>query len=292
MDKKTYSILNGKLVLASRAAIAVADRGFRFGDGVFETIRVEKGVPYQWELHMARLQQSLIAISITNPTQEWEMQAKKLLRKNAISSGFLRIAVSRGVGSRGYAPFPPRMPPSWVIETLPALKPPTEPYRLWLSKYPRIPLVCLPVNSKLAQGLNNTLALMEAEQAQCHEALQLTTDGYIAEAASANIFWIRQGVLYTPSLDTGCLNGTTRDAIIRLSPLPLRMEKAGIRALQGAECAFLANCRLGVWPVAALEPLGLTFSTHHRAYKQLAGLLRADMEILCQKHRKRWMGRA
>ena len=291
MEQKTYTIVNGRLVLASRAAIPVADRGFRFGDGVFETIRIEKNVPYQWELHMARLQQGLLAIAIENPTEHWALHVKKLLKKNAMRDGFIRIAVSRGVGSRGYTPFPPAMPASWIIETLAALPHPNTGCRLWLSQYPRIPLLCLPMNNKVAQGLNNTLALLEAQQHACHEALQLTMDGTIAEAASANIFWVHQGTLFTPPLDSGCLNGTTRDAVIRLSPLPLRIERAGMAALATAEAVFLTNTRYGLWPVARLEPLGIDFSMRHRAITQLAGLIRADRVAYSTKHRKRWAGR-
>ncbi len=288
MEEKTYTLLNGKLVLASRAAVPVADRGFRFGDGVFETIRVVKSVPYQWEFHLQRLTQSLDAVAITPPEVDWAAQAKKLLQKNRLTHGFLRIAISRGVGSRGYMPFPPEMPCHWVMEILPELPMPRKPCRLWLSKRPRIPLVCLPVNSKLAHGLNNTLALLEANAAQCDDALQLTTEGFIAETASANIFWIRDNTLFTPPLDTGCLNGSTRDAIMRLSPLPLRAAMVGISELQQADAVFITNCRVGVWPVTSIEPLGYRFNAKHALVLQLERLLHADITRYTRKHRNRW----
>jgi branched-subunit amino acid aminotransferase/4-amino-4-deoxychorismate lyase len=291
MQQKPYSILAGKLVLAERAAIPVADRGFRFGDGLFETILIKDGVPYQWALHMDRLAGGLAALRIAAPVEDWVLHARKLLKRNGVKNGFLRIAVSRGVGSRGYAPHPPGMPATWVIETLPPSPAPEKPCQLFLSRLARIPRQCLPVNFKLAQGLNNTLALLEAQDHRCDEALQLTTDGFLCEAASANIFWIRDDVLYTPALDTGCLNGTTREAILRLSPVEIKTVKQGVGALEHAEAIFLSNCRTGIWPVAELAPMGKTFNVKHRLMRQLAGLLRADRIAYVAKHRNQWVKR-
>ncbi len=288
MDKKTYSILAGKLVLANRASIPVADRGFRFGDGVFETILIKDGVPYQWDLHMERLSGGLAALRIEAPVNDWTAYAKKLLKKNNTKNGFLRIAVSRGVGSRGYTPYPPGMPTNWLIETLAPSPAPENPCHLWLSNLARIPRQCLPVNFKLAQGVNNTLALLDAHDHRCEEALQLTTEGFICEAASANVFWIKDEILFTPALDTGCLNGTTRDAILRLSPVGVKAVKQGVGTLEHAEAMFLSNCRLGVWPVAELKPMGKIFDVKHRTMRQISGLLRADQAAYFAKHRKQW----
>ena len=276
---------------APRAAVPVADRGFRFGDGVFETIRIQNHVPYQWELHQRRLFDGLRALQISPPLDDFSEPLKKLLKKNNFKHGFARIAISRGVGSRGYAPHPPIMPATWVIELLPALENPEKPYRLWLSSVAKIPLQCLPGNQKLSQGVNAILALLEARKHDCEEALQLTTDGFISEAASANLFWIMGELLYTPPLDTGCLNGTTREAILRLSPYPITLQKAGVSALKNAEAVFLTNTRLGIHPVAALEPLGLTFKTNHRIIQLLIRKLKDDRTAYVTRHKKFWAGR-
>ena len=291
MQEKRYSCLNGAMVLAERAAIPVADRGWRFGDGVFETIRLEHGVPYQWDLHMARLAAGLTALRIAPPVDDWAPFVKALLRRNAATHGYLRLSVSRGVGSRGYAPFPPGMPASWVIELLDPLDVPEKPCRLWLSATARIPIQCLPVQHKLAHGIGSTLALLEAQDHGCGEALQLTTEGFLCEAASANIFWIRGGTLFTPALDTGCLSGTTREALLRLSPVPTRAVKMGLGALDKAEAVFLSNCRLGIWPVAELQPSARKFTTHHPLLRQLSNLLKADRARYVAAHRKLWKAR-
>ena len=283
-----YTCLNGRMVLAHRAALPVTDRGFRFGDGVFETIRLENSVPYQWDNHMNRLAAGLAALRIKSGHVDWALYARQLIRKNKASSGFLRLAVSRGSGSRGYLPHPPAMPISWVMEYLPPLEAPNAPFTLWLSSSARVPLQSLPVNHKLAQGIGSTLALMEAQDHQCDDALQLSTNGYVCETASANLFWLKNDTLFTPSLDCGCLSGTTRDALLRLSPLPIRLVQAGLNDLREAEALFITNSRLGVWPVRTLKPLSWSFNSHHPIIKKLQELINRDRAREAMLQRDTW----
>lgn len=268
--------LNGRFIRADRAAVPLADRGFRFGDGVFETIHIHKGIPYQWEIHMARLMAGLGALSITPPDIHWPYYAASVIKKNKATEGFLRIAVSRGVGSRGYLPHPPGMPATWSIEYLPPLAPPDAPYTLWLSTITKIPSPCLPTQHKLAQGVNQTLATLEAQRNHCDEALQLDVGGFISETASANVFWIKGGECYTPDLTTGCLAGTTRDAVLRLSPSPIRIVSVGLDALETADAVFITNARLGVFPVAAIQPMGWQYNATHPFIRELQKRLERD----------------
>ena len=288
MDGKLFTCLNGSFVLAHRAAVAVADRGFRYGDGAFETIRVEKATPMHWDAHLYRLGEGLRAIHIDLELSTLEPYARKLLQKNEATEGFLRIAVSRGAGSRGYAPYPPGMPPLWVMEWQPGLSTPSGPARLHVSRLHRIPPSCLPTAAKLAQGLNSTLAAMEAQQHGADEALQLATDGAIAEASSANIFWLSGGTLFTPSLDTGCLAGITRETVLRIAPLPTRIVHEGLGALERAEAVFLTNSRVGVWPVASLAPLGLRFNPAHPLHRQIQAALAQERQQQWFRDRQRW----
>ena len=288
MMEKLFTCLNGSFVLDHRAALAVADRGFRFGDGVFETIRVTRGIPLYWDAHMNRLADGLDALSIDLTVGQLQPYAKKLLHKNEATEGFLRIAVSRGVGSRGYAPYPPGMPVNWVMEWLDGAPKQPAPADLYLSSYARIPPACLPTRAKLAQGLNSTLAIMEAQKHGAHEALQLATDGAIAEASGANIFWLKDEVLYTPTLETGCLAGITREAVLRLSPLPTRIVREGLSALNTAEAVFLTNCRVGIWPVAKLNPVGVSFNTKHPIHRQLLAVLMQEQQRQLFRDRQQW----
>lgn len=288
MEEKRFTCLNGRFVLAHRAAVAVDDRGFRFGDGLFETIRVSRGVPYQWQAHMQRLSQGLIALHIPLPMGDLRASAKQLLKKNEAQEGFIRLAISRGSGSRGYLPHPQGLAPVWVMEWIDGIALPEKPARLWLSARPKIPPACLPTASKLAHGLNNTLALIDATDNGADEALQLSIDGHLSETASANLFWIAGDQLYTPSLETGCLAGTTREALLRLTPVPARLVREGLGSLQHAQAVFLTNARVGIWPVAHIEPMGWRFEATHPLLKRLQLLLAEDRQRDLFAHRKQW----
>ncbi len=287
-EPTTITCINGRFAMAHRAAVPAADRGFRFGDGLFETIRLEAGVPYQWELHMARLAQGMAAIALTPPAIDWQEMARRTIHKNKAREGFLRITVSRGVGSRGYLPYPPEMPPTWLIEYLTPLPAPAAPYQLWLSRWAKIPGQCLPAGQKLAQGMNSILALQEARDHQCDDALQLTTDGLLSEAASANLFWLAGGTLYTPSLETDCLAGTTRDAVLRLSHLPVRTATLGLGALEKADAVAIANTRLGLHAVRRIQPMGWEFPAGYPEMEKLAAALKTDRQRHARQHAAAW----
>ena len=112
--------------------------------------------------------------------------------------------------------------------------------------------------------------------------------GVISEAASANLFWLADGQLHTPSLDTNCLNGTTREAVLRLSPVPVHAAHAGIAMLEKAEAVFLTNTRLGVHPVSAIEPMGWRFPTEHPLLKGLQKALSEDRASHHKQHAALW----
>jgi branched-subunit amino acid aminotransferase/4-amino-4-deoxychorismate lyase len=287
MIPRPYTCLNGRFVLHDRAAIPVADRGFRFGDGVFETIKIVNGVPYAWEFHLSRMMDGLAALHITIPMYDMPALVRAQLHKNKQMNGYLRIAISRGVGSRGYRPHPKHAIPTLVMESLNDMPAPQSPYTLWLSKYSKPSLTALPVNLKLAQGLNSTLAIMEADEHKADEALLLNGAGELCEGASSNLFWLTDDTIFTPALDTGCLRGTTRDALIRLSPLPIKTVQTGLASLEAAEAVWITNGRLGIHPVLAIEPLGYRYDMH-RMTRKLQQLLHDDMQRYAVSHRKEW----
>lgn len=267
--------LNGEFVPADKARVPVTDRGFRFGDGVFETIRLEQGRPYQWQLHLARLQAGLAALRITAPAIDWRRVADELIQRNAATQGFLRLTVTRGSGSKGYVP-DAGIVPFWVMEYLPPALETTSPCKLWVSSIQRSPLSVLPTNSKLNHGIGSTLALLDARDNGGDEALMLSSSGKLCEAASANLFWVKDGTLYTPALSTGCLDGTTRAAVLRLAPLPTQEVVAEIDALATADAVFLTNTRAGIWPVSTLIPEGWEYDAAHPCIAELRVRLASD----------------
>ncbi len=279
-----YVNINGKTVPTERARIAVADRGFRFGDGVFETIALHDGILYQWELHEQRMAEGLAALRIPLPSYDMVKLVRRVIRKNALRDGFVRISISRGVGSRGYRPLPD-ISPTLVIECMPFGEAKEAATTLWLSRYTKPPTSCFPTQFKTAQGLNSTLAIMEADAQGCGDALLLTHDGQLCEASSGNLFWYQDGALHTPATSTGCLRGTTRDAVLRLSPYPIKHQNTWLDTLQHAECVFITNCNLGIMPVSALKPQGWQWKAYHQVIGELQSLYRLDIKRYVDQHR-------
>jgi branched-subunit amino acid aminotransferase/4-amino-4-deoxychorismate lyase len=287
MSEKTITCLNGQFLPAAQAMLPVADRGFRFGDGIFETVLLHRSVPYQWELHLHRMLAGLAALRITPPNVDWQRVVRDVITRNKAAGGFLRISISRGVGSHGYMP-EANILPNWVIELLPASVLPSAPYTLFHSSITRPTRTSLPVNYKLAHGIASTLALMEARDHHADDALILSQHHVLCETASANLFWLHDGALYTPALETGCLDGTTRAAIMRLSPVPVHEVTQHADALTSAEALFISNTRLGLWPVTMLLPEGRRFNTQHPVISEMTSRLMADRDTYAATHATAW----
>jgi len=229
------------------------------------------GVPYLLEYHLERLQAGLKAIHIPAPKSP-DKTVREVVAANKAQDGIIRIYVSRGIGSQGYLPTPST--PTVVVQLLPPAPKHEAPVKLWLSSVEKISPRALPTHAKLAQGLNATLARMEAREQGCHEALQLSASGHMSEASSANIFWVKQGKLFTPALATGALAGVTRRRIMELANV--KETEATPGALQQADEVFLTNASTGITPVASLLPLNYSWNDS-KITSQLAEKREADI---------------
>jgi branched-subunit amino acid aminotransferase/4-amino-4-deoxychorismate lyase len=283
MDTPPTITVNGQLLPAGTASITSQDRSFRFGDGFFQTIAVINNVPYQWDFHLSQLQKaaSFSQILLPDALEEW---VKAHMRANPITEGSLRITISRGAGSNGYVPTA-RIPLT-VIESQPLLFPKAaEEMRMYVSAYRRFPESYLPGKFKWNMGLNNALALMDASGHGCKAALQLTHDGAICEAANANIFWLQNNVLFTPSLESNCLQGSTREAVLRLSPWPVKEVLVPLEMLRRAEAVWLCNTQWLAAQVIEIMPTTMRYSTPNTI---LFSLLQKDRVIYANEHAAKW----
>jgi len=262
MQENNYFIyVNGSLHPREEASLQINDRGLKFGDGVYETIRVENGRPFSWEKHMQRLATSLNLIKINYDTASLHEISMNLLKKNNITKGSLRIMITRGIGGVGYLPGKNNVC-GVVVEAIHMPKVPDQPVDLWISHWRKIPAECLPAAAKTMQGLSSTLARMEAEENGCFEAVLLSTDGNVCECSSSNIFWVKNGQLFTPSLQAGILAGTTRDNIIEFWPNGVKEGIFGIDELEAADEVFVTNVIWSALPVRKLMPAGIEFKSH------------------------------
>jgi len=220
MSRKIY--ISGKLVSQEEAKISVYDHGLLYGDGVFEGLRSYGGKVFRLQEHVERLYDSAKAIWLTIPMSQQEMSdaINDTVRANDLEDGYIRVIVTRGAGSLGLDPNKCSHPQVIIIADTISLYP-AELYEKGLAivtvSVMRMNPAALNPRIKSLNYLNNILAKIEGLQAGCIEALMLNHKGEIAECTGDNIFLVRKGVLYTPPIDAGILEGVTRDAVIELA---------------------------------------------------------------------------
>lgn len=273
-----YCYLNNDFIPSDLANISISQRGFKYGDGVFETIIVENSRFYQWNLHLLRLKKSLEYCKLAFDVTILEAIAKELIIKNNLDKGLLRIYVSRGIGSSGYLP-DEETKPLLLIECSKPKPVPEYPVDLWVSSYKKIPDTSLASYIKSAQGLNPTLAKIEAKENMCYDSILLSIDNdYITETSSSNIFWVKNELLYTPSLELGVFPGSIRDAVIRLGKdiIEIKEGKYKLEDLKTSDCCFITNVSILIKEVKAIKPLGKNFAKH-QLIEELSSRIKEDI---------------
>ena len=220
MSLKVY--IGGTLFDKEDAKISVYDHGLLYGDGVFEGIRSYAGKVFKMDEHVDRLWDSAKAIMLEIPISKKEMAdaINETLKANGIEDGYVRVIITRGAGTLGLDPNRCSDPQVIVIADRIALYP-AELYEKGLdiitTSVVRNHPGALSPRIKSLNYLNNIMAKIEGLQAGCIEALMLNHKGEVAECTGDNIFLVRDGVLLTPSIDAGILEGITRNAIIDIA---------------------------------------------------------------------------
>ena len=214
--------INGKLFDKADAKISVYDHGLLYGDGVFEGIRISNGKAFKLKEHVDRLFESARHIKLEIPLSREQMtQAiNDTIAANQKVEGYIRPLVTRGAGSLGLDPRRTSDPQVVIIVDDISLYPP-ELYETGMeiatvSTIRNHPNAVNP-RIKSLNYLNNILAKIEGIQAGCLESLMLNHKGEIAECSGDNIFLVRGGVLRTPPIDAGILEGITRNTVIDLA---------------------------------------------------------------------------
>jgi D-alanine transaminase len=209
--------LNGEFMPIEDARIPVLDRGFIFGDGVYEVIPVYSRHAFRLEEHLRRLQASLDAIRLPNPhtAVEWARLLRRLIELNPPEDQSLYMHVTRGVAKRDHA-FPKGVPPTVFLMSNPLVTPPQPQVDDGVCAITAADNRWLRCDIKAIALLPNVLLRQQAVDAGCVETV-LIRDGSVTEGAASNIFVLRNGVLLAPPKNHLMLPGITYDVILELA---------------------------------------------------------------------------
>ncbi|OAS19507.1 aminodeoxychorismate lyase [Paenibacillus oryzisoli] len=280
--------INGILTEETQAVVSVYDHGFLYGIGLFETFRTYNRKPFLLEEHLRRLTDGCHELGIAyEPNLQYLMRLiEELLQANHLEEAYIRYTVSAGVEVLGL-PSGDYTKPSEIIYIKPL--PPRDERTYFHGK--ALQLLKLPRNTpegmyrfKSFHYMNNILARRELGQyawATGAEGLMLSEDGYVAEGIVSNLFFVKNGTLYTPSLDTGILPGITRAHVIDLArqlQIPTQDGLYRWEDLVDAEEVFLVNSIQEIVPVTTL------YTPNGQAYTVGTGLRGAVTEHLTTRY--------
>jgi aminodeoxychorismate lyase len=272
--------LNGRFVPEEQALVSVFDRGFLYGDGLFETMRLFNGRPFRWDAHVERLQRGAAFLQIQVPFAPESLRhlVNELVVRNQMQEGLLRLTLSRGIGVRGYSPAGANRPV--LVMTLHPAPTDAGP-RAWdlVTSSVRLPAGQTLAQFKTCNKLAQIMARAEADAAGAQEALLLNTDGNVVEGSSSNLFWVAsKGAVCTPALASGILPGVTRAVVTEIcESLGIAMRECSIGPQDLKRCAgvFLALSSQGVVSARTLDATPLPEAA-------VVGRIQADYARLIQ----------
>ena len=276
--------MNGRITGIDDARVSIFDHGLLYGDGVFEGIRFYGGRAFRLDAHLARLERSAAAIELRLPYSRAALRAATdaVIAHAGAPDGYLRLLVTRGEGDLGLDPRSCNH-----ATTILAAAPvrffegaATAGFAVVVASTRQSPPDVVDARIKSLNYLNRLLARLEAIRAGADEAIMLNHRGHIAEGTTDNVFLVRDGVLFTPPVSDGALEGITREAVLTLAKelgIPTRQESVGSYDLCVSEEAFLVGTGVGLVAVRSVDgrPLptcpGPVFRRIEAAFADLVG---------------------
>jgi branched-chain amino acid aminotransferase len=253
--------LNDQLVDGDEAKVSVFDHGLLYGDGIFEGIRLYDGCVFKLEEHLERLEYSAKAIMLDMPwtRQQISDAVCETCRANGLKNGYIRLVVTRGVGSLGLSIKNCDKPQLIIIADTIQLYP----QEFYDNGLPIITVptrrnnpASLPPTVKSLNYLNNILAKIEAQHLGYQEAIMLNDQGYVAECTGDNVFLIHKGVLITPAASAGALRGITRDTVLEIADeldIPWREANITRYDIWVADELFLTGTAAEIVPIVEVD---------------------------------------
>jgi branched-chain amino acid aminotransferase len=259
MDEPVFYV-DGELRPASDATVSVQDRGFKYGDAAFETLRTYGGDPFAWDRHFERLTRTCDLLGFDRDFDGSELRAAvdDTLAANEFSEAYVRLSVTRGTHSGKLTP-PSNVEPTVVVIVselprggLDGTDVWDEPARAEVVETVRIPEESIPSAAKTHNYLQGILARLETD---ADEALLLDSEGFLAEGATSNLFFCVDGTLATPSLEGPILPGITRAVVLELADeegIPVETGCYTPEDLRRADEAFLTNSTWEIRPISCI----------------------------------------
>jgi branched-chain amino acid aminotransferase len=260
MEGREIVSINGEIFDLQEGKVSVLDHCFLYGDGIFEGIRFIDGKILLYKEHVRRLYFSseIVRLKII-PQLEFEKQLFAAIKASNLKSGYVRVIITRGIGALDINPA--KCKDSKIIIIVANLKLyPEELYdnglKVIVSRVNKIPYRSFDCRVKSCNYLNNIMATWEFIDRGASEAIQTDEQGIVSEATVDNIFGITNGSLFTPSIETNCLEGITREKIIEIAKdIKIQVEEGSytVRKFLLADEVFLTGTGAGVIPVTQIE---------------------------------------
>jgi D-alanine transaminase len=259
--------LNGSFMPIEEAKIPVLDRGFIFGDGVYEVIPVYSRRPFRVKEHLKRLQHSLDGIKLPNPHSEgeWTDILNEIIKRNTQGDQnqdqYLYLHITRGVAKRDHA-FPnPPVPPTVFVLSNPLTTPPAEQLQNGINCITVVDNRWLRCDIKSIALLPNVLMRQAAVEAGCAEAILIRDDAFLTEGAASNIFVVKNDKLLAPPKDNLMLPGITYDVILELAAanrIPYEVRRVSKTEVINADELLLTSSTREVLAITTLDnrPVG------------------------------------
>lgn len=271
--------LNGEFLAPELATVSVMDRGFLFGDGVYEVIPAYGGRPFRLDGHLQRLRNSLQAIRVREPMSDvqWRAMLEELLRRNPGEDQSIYLQITRGVMAKRDHAFDDSLVPTVFAMVSPIAPPDPAIAREGVRAVTLNDIRWQSCHIKAITLLPNVLLRQEAIDSGAVEAI-LIKDGHATEGAASNLFIVRNGVLITPPKGPYLLPGITRDLILELAArhaVPCR--EAGIRTedLANADEIWLTSSTKEILPVTTLDGKPVADGRPGALYRRMSELYRA-----------------
>lgn len=248
--------LNGQFLALEDAKVSVLDRGFIYGDGVYELVPVYRRRPYRLQQHLARLKRSLAGIRLTNPhtDAEWEAIIGELIGRMPFADQGVYFQVTRGVAKRDHA-FPAGVAPTVFMMSNPLVLPSREQVERGVAVVTAVDERWLHCDLKTISLLGNVLARQLAADAGATETV-LFRNGYLTEASASNVLLVRDGVIVAPPKDNQILPGITYDVAFELAHeggLPIEVRPVSKDEALAADEMWLSSSTKEVLAVTSLD---------------------------------------